>query len=162
MLKDIHTLEQGDESVKIYYHKLKNIWDEYAAFEPSIPCKCGCKCESHKLQEEREQRKKLLHFLMGLNESFSVARGQIFMMNPLPSLAQAFSLVRQEERQRQGTAQISFIANARNGYGSQFSHNNTSAQDYAKKQNLKCSYCHKDGHLKENRFKLIGYPPKGR
>lgn len=94
MLKDIHTLEQGDESVEIYYHKLKNLWDEYAAFEPSIPCKC----ESHKLQEEREQRKKLLHFLMGLNESFSVARGQIFMMNPLPSLAQAFSLVKQEVR----------------------------------------------------------------
>ena len=31
-----------------------------------------------------------------------------------------------------------------------------------KKQGLKCSYCHKDGHTKETCYKLVGYPPRGR
>lgn len=161
VLKDIHALEQGEKSVEIYYHKLKNLWDEYAALEPNFPCKSGCKCESHKLQEDREQRKKLLHFLMGLNESFSAARGQILMMSPLPTLAQAFSLIKQEEKQRQGSSIASFIANARatSKPVAAAAYHNT---DNAKKQNIKCSYCHKDGHLKESCFKLIGYPPRGR
>lgn len=54
VLKDLHALEQGDKSVEIYYHKMKNLWDEYTALEPLTGCKtAGCKCESHKLQEER-------------------------------------------------------------------------------------------------------------
>lgn len=49
VLKEIHALEQSDKSVEIYYHKLKNLWDEYAALESVIACKCGCKCGSYKL-----------------------------------------------------------------------------------------------------------------
>lgn len=71
--------------------------------EPLVPYKVGCVCETHKLQEAREQIKKLLQFLMGLNDSFSSAKGQILMMNELPTIAQAFSLIKQEERQRQAT-----------------------------------------------------------
>lgn len=171
ILKDLHALEQGDKSVEIYYHRMKNLWDEYTALEPLIPCKTGCKCESHKLQEDREQRKKLLQFLMGLNESFSAARGQILMMNPLPSIAQAFSLIKQEEKQRQGGGvPISFLANARHGqYQNNAGRSTHSIQNQnegnasaARKSFLKCNYCHKEGHLKENCFKLVGYPPKGR
>lgn len=50
---------------------------------------------------------------MGLNESFASARGQILMTNPFPSIPQAYSLIKQEERQRQGHTVIqSFNANA--------------------------------------------------
>lgn len=97
-LKDLHVLEQGDKSVEIYYHKMKNLWDEYTALEPVILCKSGCTCETYKLQDKREQSKKLLQFLMGLNESFVAARGQILMMVPLPSVTQAFALITQKER----------------------------------------------------------------
>ncbi|XP_074347307.1 uncharacterized protein LOC141686152 [Apium graveolens] len=75
VLKDLHALEQGEKSVEIYYHRLKNLWDEYTSLESIVACKCGCKCGSSKLQEDREQRKKLLQFLMGLNDSYSTARG---------------------------------------------------------------------------------------
>ncbi|KAL3345208.1 hypothetical protein AABB24_024247 [Solanum stoloniferum] len=37
---------------------------------------------------------------MGLNEVYTVVRGNILMMNPLPSLAQTFSLLVQDEKQR--------------------------------------------------------------
>ncbi|XP_074368235.1 uncharacterized protein LOC141708476 [Apium graveolens] len=49
-------------------------------------------------KEDREQRKKLLQFLMGLNDSYSTARGQILMMSPLPTISQAFSLIKQDEK----------------------------------------------------------------
>ena len=37
---------------------------------------------------------------MGLNESYNVVRGQILLMNPLPTIRQAYSAVSQEEKQR--------------------------------------------------------------
>lgn len=55
---------------------MKILWDEYGAVEPTVFCTiAGCVCESHKLQDEREQRKRLFQFLMGLHERYSTARG---------------------------------------------------------------------------------------
>lgn len=39
---------------------------------------------------------------MGLHESYAVARGQILMVDPLPSVTQAFFLIKQDEKQKQG------------------------------------------------------------
>jgi hypothetical protein len=41
-----------------------------------------------------------MQFLMGLNDSYSAIRGQILLMNPLPSIRQAYSSVSQEEKKR--------------------------------------------------------------
>ena len=80
----------------MYFHKLKGLWDEYAILEPIFTCVCG----SHKFQLERDQKKKLLQFLMRLHESNATVKGQILMMNPLPTLSQAFAFVKQDERSR--------------------------------------------------------------
>ncbi|GAV62904.1 LOW QUALITY PROTEIN: UBN2_3 domain-containing protein, partial [Cephalotus follicularis] len=45
------------------------------------------------------QRDRLLQFLMGLNDSYTAIRSQILLMNPLPTVNKAYSLVLQEERQ---------------------------------------------------------------
>lgn len=162
VLKDLHTLEQGDKSVEIYYHKLKNLWDEYAALE-SVN---GCKCENRKIQEEKEQRKKLLQFLMGLNDSYSSARGQILMMSPLPSLSQAFSLVKQDEKQKQGTYNPhTFVANVKSNpvstsQGGSQSGKSSGPANQNNRSSLKCSHCNKEGHTREQCYKLIGYPDK--
>lgn len=161
VLKDLHALEQSDKSVEIYYHKMKNLWDEYVALEPTIPCTCG----SNRLTKAREQRKKLLQFLMGLNDSFSNARGQILMMNPLPSTPQAYSLVKQEEKQRIGhnvNLTMSFMANSNNTKAPKTVSDTSTQSAGAKKPALKCTFCQKEGHLRENCFKIIGYPPKGK
>lgn len=39
--KDIHKLEQENMSVDLYYHKLKGLWDEFAALEVVPKCICG-------------------------------------------------------------------------------------------------------------------------
>lgn len=113
ILKDLHALEQGDKSVELYYHKMKNLWDEFVVLEPAVFCKCNCKCDSHKLQEERDQRRKLLQFLMGLNKVFPQPEDRhILMMDPLPSVSQTFAFVKQEARQRQGNlVSMSFMDN---------------------------------------------------
>lgn len=48
-----------------------------------------------------EQDRCLIQFLMGLNEVCTVVRGIILMMNPLPTMAQTFSILIQEENQRE-------------------------------------------------------------
>ncbi|XP_060200611.1 uncharacterized protein LOC132628870 [Lycium barbarum] len=45
--------------------------------------------------------KKLMQFLMGLNEVYAQERGNILMMNPLPSIYQAYSLLLQDEGERE-------------------------------------------------------------
>lgn len=43
-----------------------------------------------------------MKFLKGLHDSYTTARGQILMMTPLPSVTQAFSLIKQDEKQKEG------------------------------------------------------------
>lgn len=40
-MKEMHTLEQGNKSVEIYFHKLKGFGDEYMILEPVVNCVCG-------------------------------------------------------------------------------------------------------------------------
>jgi hypothetical protein len=44
-----------------------------------------------------------MQFLMGLNDSFPIVRAQILLTNPLLSINKVFSLIVQEERQREIT-----------------------------------------------------------
>lgn len=41
-----------------------------------------------------------MQFLMGLNDSYSQIKGQILLMDPMPSINKVYSLLIQEERQR--------------------------------------------------------------
>lgn len=60
----------------------------------------SCSCDLAKRYIEHDQQRKLLQFLMGLNESYMHIMSQILMMQPLPSVGQAFALVVQEESHR--------------------------------------------------------------
>lgn len=162
ILKEIHDLEQGDRSFVIYYHKFKNLWDEYTALKSVVACKCCCKCGFFKFHEKKEQRKKLLQFLMGLNDSFSVARGLILMMSPLPSISLNCSLIKQDEKQKQGNhLAVSLLGNVNE---TQAKHTGSSIGlkpfNQGTKSGLKCTYCDRDGHTIEFCYKLVGYPDK--
>ncbi|GMI70518.1 hypothetical protein HRI_000721100 [Hibiscus trionum] len=89
-----------------------------------------------------------MQFLMGLNESFAHARGQILLLDPLPSITKVFSLVAQEESQRfirlsNPITEATFAVKTYNG---------------AKKSRPQCSHCGLLGHIKEKCYKLHGYP----
>ena len=63
---------------------MKSLWDELATHSDIA----------------QADRQKLMQFLMGLNETYSAIRGQILLMNPLPSIRLAYSSISQEEKQR--------------------------------------------------------------
>ena len=85
--RDIACLRQEKLFVSAYYTKLKGLWDELASYNDT----------THGQQQDQQ---KLMQFLMGLNDSYSVVRGQILLMNPLPSVRQAYSSISQKEKQR--------------------------------------------------------------
>lgn len=94
--RGILTLTQGVSTVSAYYTKLKNLWVEYDSILPPP----GCDCHKSKELVEQMQYQRLLQFLMGLNGSYSQARGQILMMSNLPNVNQAYPMVVQDESQK--------------------------------------------------------------
>ncbi|XP_055831009.1 uncharacterized protein LOC129900060 [Solanum dulcamara] len=98
--KEIHSLTQGTMTVTEYYTQLRGLWNEFNSIMPYPWCSYA---ESKRFQEHFEYQR-LLEFLMGLNESYSAARGQILMQSPIPNLNKAYSLIVDHESQRNLTS----------------------------------------------------------
>ncbi|XP_074331411.1 uncharacterized protein LOC141668424 isoform X2 [Apium graveolens] len=148
--KELFKLEQGNDSIEFYFHKLKGLWDELRALEPVVKCTCG----ATKNWEEQLEKKRLIQFLMGLHTSYTTARGNLLMMNPWPSVNQAYMLLKQEERQRQVHTTSSPLAMMVSLPKQHFQHQNKPSSSGS----LECSYCHGKNHTRDKCFKLIGYP----
>ncbi|XP_075521145.1 uncharacterized protein LOC142554359 [Primulina tabacum] len=145
--REIGKFTQGQNTISTYYSSLRRLWDEYS----SLLVLPSCSCESAKKYLQHDQQHKLLQFLMGLNESYVHVRSQILMMNPLPSVGQAFALISQEESHRGMLNMGSILGEAPHAafYAS---------QDKKKKYPLHCDHCNMSGHTKATCYKLVGYP----
>ena len=98
----------------------------------------------------------------GLNKSFAQVRGQILLSDPLPSIGNVFSLVIQEEAQREIVGNhipspksntMAFVVNST-------TKNPTNGKSWnAKKEIPRCAHCNLLGHTKDKCYKLVGYPP---
>ena len=89
------------------------------------------------------QTEYVLNFLMGLNESYTQIRGQILLMDPIPPINKVFSLVLQEEQQREVSSssaptQVAFAIKA--------STDDKSNAKKSKKDHPLCSHCGILGH----------------
>ena len=140
------------------------------AIEAPYACVCKCVCANGKENGEREQRKRLVQFLMGLDECYTNIRGQILLMQPLPTAAKAYGMLRQEEKQREAHKQQISTPIALNTYKPNFTQRNnpqppntpvpnTQAERRGNfRKGVICAYCKKEGHSKEECYKLLGYP----
>ncbi|XP_015161200.1 uncharacterized protein [Solanum tuberosum] len=110
--KEINDLVQGNLDVTGYYTKMKKLWEEMNTLDVNSQCTCVCICGGKTRMHKAEQDRRLIHFLMGLNEMYTIVRGNILMMpdlptmaqtfmSDLPTMAQTFSILSQEERQRE-------------------------------------------------------------
>lgn len=95
--KDLASVSQGSQDVSGYFTRIKRLWDELNAVDVIPVCTCGAATTMLK----REQDRRLIQFRMGLNEQFQTVRGNVHMMSPLPNISQAYSLLIQEEKQRE-------------------------------------------------------------
>ena len=89
--REINELSQGTLDITTYYTKMKRLWEELNTLHAKTQCNCNCTCGAKDNMFKVDQDRKLIQFLMGLNEVYTVIRGNILMLNPLPSLAQTFS-----------------------------------------------------------------------
>ncbi|XP_075087522.1 uncharacterized protein LOC142169550 [Nicotiana tabacum] len=98
--KEINDTSQGTLDIINYYTKLKKLWEELSTLSKKSQCSCNCTCGAKEkfLQGRAGQATNIIPH--GLNETYTVIRGSILMINPLPNLAQAFSLLIQDEKQR--------------------------------------------------------------
>ncbi|XP_070045103.1 uncharacterized protein [Nicotiana tomentosiformis] len=125
------------------------------------------------MQFKNDER--LIQFLMGLNEIYAQARSNILMINHFPSVNHPYSLLIQDENQREVhvTSQFpgdgsSFMAGNQNTQINRGNHINSLQKighnsikgnnNYkGKKNGQMCSYCKITNHTIENCYRLIGF-----
>ena len=79
-------MAQENLTINAYYTKFKSVWDEYSSYRS---CSCG-----------HQVKNCTMSFLMGLNDTYATVRGQILLMDPIPSLTKVFSHLVQDEKQK--------------------------------------------------------------
>ncbi|KAK4735030.1 hypothetical protein R3W88_009291 [Solanum pinnatisectum] len=99
--KELNRLVQGTNNIAGYFTKLKRLWDELDSLDSQDKCTYVCICEGKQKLEKFVDDKMLIQFLMGLNDTYAQARGNILMMNPLPNINVAYSLILQDENQNE-------------------------------------------------------------
>ncbi|XP_070009502.1 uncharacterized protein [Nicotiana sylvestris] len=155
----MHNLTQGTMIIADYFSKLRDLWN---VFDALMPCP-GCLCLESKQYSQHFEAQRLLQFLTGLNDSYAQSKSQIMTMTPVPTINKAYSLLVDQENQRNlvSMAQVTQLAEDLEStalYGNK-GPNATSGGYRQKKNNVQCEYCHYKGNTKENCFKLIDYPP---
>jgi len=169
--KEIAELYQGSDPVAVYYTKLKKLWDEMTDMLDVSVCTCPATCPSVKKNQELDQRRKLMQFLMHLNDEYEAIRGQILLLDPLPTVNKAYSMIQRVERQRHVTHTTAVsrevaacIKAAPSDSGDLENVTALDAKGRGRKDMRKskftkvCEYCQKPGHERDQCFKLIGYP----
>ncbi|KAK5838374.1 hypothetical protein PVK06_007103 [Gossypium arboreum] len=106
-------------------------------------------CEQSRQSVVHHLQQRLFQFLMGLNETYNAVRSQILLLNPLPSVNHAYSMLVQEESQRQHSP---------NDIGSDPVSFHLAHMVQKKRFNGTCDHCKIKGHKRENCYRLIGYP----
>ncbi|GKB16319.1 cysteine-rich receptor-like protein kinase 8 [Tanacetum coccineum] len=139
---DIVQLKQVDCTIEVYYHKIKGLWDEFDALEAPYVCTCVCSYENG----ERDQRKRLIQFLMGLDDSYDNIRGQILLMQPLPSVVKAYNMIKSTYSQGESSERRNY------NQGETFERRSSF------RKGVICGNYGNEGHIKEQCYKIMRYP----
>lgn len=99
---------------------------------------------------------RLIQFLMGLNDLYAQARGNILMLNPLPGINHAYSLLLQDENQREVYVNPQFSPN-----NSSFMAKNFNSQMKLGNQIQKPGYPGQSSQRSRGQFQHSGGQPRG-
>ncbi|XP_059285892.1 uncharacterized protein LOC132039425 [Lycium ferocissimum] len=135
--------------------------------ELNVLCKCDCGSKTKNLKAHQDER--LLQFLMGLNDIFIGVMSNILLSFSLPNMGQAYSLVIQDEKQREihvspayPSDAASFVADGNQSGGNRRFNEYRSYKGqgpYNHKKNTEtCAYCKKIGHNIDRCYKIHGFP----
>nr|GEU43770.1 reverse transcriptase, RNA-dependent DNA polymerase, Gag-polypeptide of LTR copia-type [Tanacetum cinerariifolium] len=95
-----------------------------------------------------------------LQEHYSQLDGQVLLMNPMPTVAKAYIMIRKEEKQREARFDnASFRINYSQWESSSRNNNQgESSRGSNFKKGMICGNYGKEGHIKEECYKIFGYP----
>ena len=97
---------QGQLFVSAYFTRFKALWDEFVNLCPFPECSCG----AMKTLMGTHQRDHVMRILLGLRDYYTQVRSQFLMTEALSTVNKAYSLVIQEEKQREiGNGSNSFV-----------------------------------------------------
>lgn len=164
LLKDLHSIKQGDSSLSTYFTDLKILWDELEFLRPTPSCTCSprCSCSLSSAVQRYKHSEYITCFLKGLNENYNNVRTQILLMDPLPSLSKAYSLVVQQDPTPLPNPPESAILAVHSNNISQGKPHNVQGKGKGKWQprtSMLCSNCNKTNHTVENCYFKYGFPP---
>lgn len=182
-------LTQNNQSVSEFYTKIKTVWDSIDDVNPVPTCSCtDCSCDLRQSVLTKQQEQRLLQFLLKLNDKYSVVRAHIMMMQPLPTVSQAYRLIAQEESHKEISQtgslndSLAFAADRRSfdSYNSQKFFQSANSQTYQRPvasrpsfsgnftgprrpskpgSNYFCTHCKVQGHSIDRCFQIHGFPP---
>ncbi|XP_074328424.1 uncharacterized protein LOC141666334 [Apium graveolens] len=174
--QSLFEIRQGSENISGYYTKMKMLWHQLDSLDPLPICGCtNCTCEINKKLVKSQEDRRLVEFLMKLNEGFEIIRGNILLMSPLPSISQAYRLLLQEESHKrlyqnvnisQANSEDTMAFGSRRNFEDRFKSQNTQNRhnfgDTRRTNSFFCDHCKMTGHTMQRCYKLHGYPPNGR
>ncbi|KAJ0837838.1 putative transcription factor interactor and regulator CCHC(Zn) family [Helianthus annuus] len=152
-IKKINSMTQNGSFVSDYYHRLNTMWKQFDDMV-QLP---SCSCDASKEFNDFNQLIKLMQFLMGLDDVYQPVRTNLLTRDPLPSIKTAFSIISREESHRGGTTpvkgqNVGFVSKSNKVY------ENKKKFNKGPNPNLKCTHCHKLGHIIDRCYELVGYP----
>ncbi|KAH6811157.1 hypothetical protein C2S51_024919 [Perilla frutescens var. frutescens] len=156
--REIATYTQHTQTVMVYFNNLTSLWDDLALLKNSRMCTCAA-YEDMKADLKEEH---LMRFLMGLSDLFETIRQQILILNPLPTVSQAYSMILQVNDQinvsnqlTEGADHGALYINQKGGYREDAMKRRLSKEEKSK---LRCEHCGGSEHVKSECFDIIGVP----
>ncbi|KAL2235601.1 UNVERIFIED_CONTAM: Retrovirus-related Pol polyprotein from transposon RE2 [Sesamum indicum] len=154
--REIGQVTQGNITITEYYTKIKRLWDELMCLAPTPKCVCeGCTYGVNRAMVEMIASNQLIQFLIGLSAVYDQACSQILLLDPLPFVTKAYSmLLRMEKQLQMGVSSM----DSNNGAAYQVKTLGNRKKVMIDKRQLVCEHCHKSGHSRDTCFKLHGTP----
>ncbi|XP_061343292.1 uncharacterized protein LOC133289389 [Gastrolobium bilobum] len=97
--EEIQKLHQGDKTMTEFFTQLKILWDELENLKPIPTPLVACVCGTADVMRTYRDQDHTIRFLKVLNDTYSQVRSQVILIEPLPNVIKAFSLITQQERQ---------------------------------------------------------------
>ncbi|KAL0386685.1 UNVERIFIED_CONTAM: putative mitochondrial protein [Sesamum latifolium] len=115
----------------------------------------------NKAKQEEIEEDHLMQFLMGLSEPYDNIRSQILVLDPLPSVNKAYSMILRVKRQRRVNMEYADVNenSAMLARGQDYRQKNfVKKRGIVDKKSMTCDYCNKIGHDRDTCFRLHGIP----
>ncbi|XP_074342928.1 uncharacterized protein LOC141680659 [Apium graveolens] len=171
--KEIASLHQGNILIFAYFTKFRTLNDELDAFSVVPHCDCRkCTCGVNEKLDVLSKSTRLSQFLMGLSDQYTAIRGHLLLMTHVPSLSVAYSLLLQEENQRDisstsvvSTDYVALSVRNQENQGGNMTYYSTNrhwkvntGKRTVTNSSVICEVCHMSGHNKDKCFCVHEYP----